>query len=186
MTKEAENNVDNSEEILASLDDSIEIIADEKGREIRKSADHPDKTRDIIFLDEDEENQENENSNNTSVLLDKVTKKTEVHETISVSPTTNTGTVKEYLTDLGLGILKDHQNGIVLFHCDNLWMNGTKVASLPRPDIRRYDDDDHVFISFEKSFVGSQYMIFYTLITFSYCVFFLENFSLELGSTTWI
>ena len=69
MTKEAENNVDNSEEILSSLDDSIEIIADEKGREIRKSADHPDKTRDIIFLDEDEENQENENSNNTSVLL---------------------------------------------------------------------------------------------------------------------
>ena len=69
MTKEAENNVDNSGEILASLDDSIEIIADEKGREIRKSADHPDKTRDIIFLDEDEENQENENSNNTSVLL---------------------------------------------------------------------------------------------------------------------
>ena len=186
MTKEAENNVDNSGEILASLDDSIEIIADEKGREIRKSADHPDKTRDIIFLDEDEENQENENSNNTSVLLDKVTKKTEVHETISVSPTTNTGTVKEYLTDLGLGILKDHQNGIILFHCDNLWMNGTKVASLPRPDIRRYDYDDHVFISFEKSLVGSQYMIFYTLITFSYCVFFLENFSLELGSTTWI
>ena len=54
---------------LTTLNDSIEIIADEKGREIRKSADHPDKTRDIIFLDEDEENQENENSNNTSVLL---------------------------------------------------------------------------------------------------------------------
>ena len=73
MSKEAEKNIDNTEEsgeLLESysLDDSIEIIADEKGREVRKSADHPNKTRDMICLDdsdndEDEENEQNLNNN---------------------------------------------------------------------------------------------------------------------------
>ena len=79
------------------LDDLIEIIADEKGREVRKSAENPDKMRDMICLDdiENDEDKENQNLNNNSVLLGRVTKKTEVHETISISSTINSGTVKE-------------------------------------------------------------------------------------------
>ena len=147
MSKEAEKNIDNTEEsgeLLESysLDDSIEIIADEKGREVRKSADHPNKTRDMICLDDsdnDEDEENEQNLNNNSVLLERLTKTTEVHETISVSPTINSGTVKEFLTDLGLGILKDRENGIILFHCDNLWMNGTNSRNASLMDIRRYD-----------------------------------------------
>ena len=87
----------NTSEFLSSLDDLIEIIADEKGREVRKSAEHPDKTRDMICLDdsENDEDEENQNLNNNSVLLERVTKKTEVHETKIVSLTINLGTVKE-------------------------------------------------------------------------------------------
>ena len=88
-----------------------------RGREVRKSADHPNKTRDMICLDDsdnDEDEENEQNLNNNSVLLERLTKTTEVHETISVSPTINSGTVKEFLTDLGLGILKDRENGIVI------------------------------------------------------------------------
>ena len=141
MTTEEEN-FENTEEISLSDDSDIEIVADEKGREIRKSAEHPDKTRDIICLEnseEDAEDEETQNLNNNSVVLDRVTKKTEVHETISVSPTINSGTIKEYLTELGLGILKCRENGIVLFHCDNLWLNGKNAseADASPSDIRR-------------------------------------------------
>ena len=106
MTTEAEN-FEKSVGISLSDDSDIEIVADEKGREIRKSAEHPDKTREIICLEngeEDEEDEETTNLNNNSVVLDRVTKNTEVHETISVSPTINSGTIKEYLTELGLGL----------------------------------------------------------------------------------
>ena len=141
MTTEAEN-FEKSVGISLSDDSDIEILADEKGREIRKSAEHPDKTREIICLEngeEDEEDEETTNLNNNSVVLDRVTKNTEVHETISVSPTINSGTIKEYLTELGLGILKCRENGIVLFHCDNLWLNGKNAseADASPSDIRR-------------------------------------------------
>ena len=98
------------------------------------------KTRDIICLENsEEEDEETQNLNNNSVVLDRVTKKTEVHETLSVSPTINSGTIKEYLTELGLGILRCHENGIVLFHCDNLWLNGKNAseADASPSDIRR-------------------------------------------------
>ena len=141
MRTEAEN-FEKSVGISLSDDSDIEIVADEKGREIRKSAEHPDKTREIICLEngeEDEEDEETTNLNNNSVVLDRVTKNTEVHETISVSPTINSGTIKEYLTELGLGILKCRENGIVLFHCDNLWLNGKNAseADASPSDIRR-------------------------------------------------
>ena len=141
MTTEEEN-FENTEEISLSDDSDIEIVADEKGREIRKSAEHPDKTRDIICLEnseEDAEDEETQNLNNNSVVLDRVTKKTEVQETLSVSPTINSGTIKEYLTELGLGILRCRENGIVLFHCDNLWLNGKNAseADASPSDIRR-------------------------------------------------
>ena len=82
MTTEAEN-FENTEELSLSDDSDIEIVADEKGREIRKSAEHPDKTRDIICLEnseEDEEDEETQNLNNNSVVLDRITKTAEVHE----------------------------------------------------------------------------------------------------------
>ena len=144
MSKEAEKNIDNSEELSVSLDDSIEIIADEKGREVRKGADHPNKTRDMICLDDsenddDEDGEIRENLNNNSVIMERLTKSTEIHETISISPTIKSGTVKEFLTDLGLGILKDLENGIVLFHCDAIWINGTNASNASLMDIRRYD-----------------------------------------------
>ena len=127
-----------------SLDDSIEIIADEKGRDVRKSADHPNKTRDMICLDDsenddDEDGEIRENLNNNSVIMERLTKSTEIHETISISPTIKSGTVKEFLTDLGLGILKDLENGIVLFHCESIWMNGSNASNASLMDIRRYD-----------------------------------------------
>ena len=114
MTTEAEN-FETTEEVSLTDDSDIEIVADEKGREVRKSAEHPDKTREIICLENSEGNEEDEetrNLNNNSVVLDKVTKTAEVHETISVSPTINSGTIKEYLTELGLGILRCRENGI--------------------------------------------------------------------------
>ena len=114
-----------------NLDDSIEIIPDEKGREIRKAKNHPDKTRELVEVDDEDENQvaadsstanNNENASDESIVLENIPRRQANDEEIAFFRENKSGIIKEYLVEDGLGILCNEKGeGIVLFHRDSIF-----------------------------------------------------------------
>ena len=125
-----------------SLNDSIVIIPDEKGREIRHAKDHPDKTRELVQLDEssDDGNQvaadsstanHNDDASDESIVLENIPRRQANEEEIAFFRENKSGIIKEFLVEDGLGILRNENgDGIVLFHRDSIFnQNGFSASA---------------------------------------------------------
>ena len=92
-----------------SLNDSIVIIPDEKGREIRHAKDHPDKTRELVQLDEssDDGNQvaadsstaNHDNASEESIVLENIPRRQANEEEIAFFRENKSGIIKEFLVE---------------------------------------------------------------------------------------
>jgi hypothetical protein len=110
-------------------DDSVIILKDANGDEIVKGRNHPDNIQ-LIELSSDEEQGDEENNN---VTLDRIlpkkkssrpTDRQEITMEENVYLSSKRGYIKEWIEEDGLGVIFSQEVGLVLFHFDNLWIDG--------------------------------------------------------------
>ena len=101
------------------------------GIEICQSKNHPDNAP-ILTVDSGDDEEPSENNN--SILTDKISKKRS-DEKVQFSRMEKTAIINVYINEEGLGILLSQEVGMVLFHCDNVWYEGSNAIPTDIQDI---------------------------------------------------